>query len=250
MSKTVTGLAILVLLLGGGFLVVSNRQTPSRPTPASTVSQEDQPTEQFSNPKKSAHYESNTPEHGSTLAGVPINVVINFNFDLAPPSSISVTSDGKEYGVGETIIDSNKLTLRRNLDPNSPDGLYTVNYNACWPDKNCHDGSFQFKIDRKQASQFEDMTSKKEVTVKLSEIKFIPANLKISKGTKVTWVNDDEEEHFINTDSHPHHTYLIAQNSKALKKGDQYSYTFEKVGIYPYHCSAHEASMKGNILVE
>src|SRR3989344_9474606 len=57
---------------------------------------------QFQNPKKSAHYESNTPAHGATLAGVPINVVIDFNFDLAKPSAIQIFHDGTEYGTGET----------------------------------------------------------------------------------------------------------------------------------------------------
>lgn len=177
-------------------------------------------------------------------------MVINFNFDLAPPSSISITSDDKEYGVGETIIDPNKLTMRKSLDPSSPDELYTVNYNACWPDKSCHDGYFQFKIDRKKVSEYEDMANKKEITVKMSQFKFNPQNLKISPGTKITWINDDAEDHFVNIDSHPAHTYLLNLNSKALKKGDKYAYTFDKAGIYPYHCSAHESTMKANILVE
>lgn len=73
----------------------------------------------FQNPKKSAHYESNTPSHGTVLAGVPINVAISFNFDLAGNSSISIMKDGKEYGVGDTQIDENKLAMRRKMNPAS-----------------------------------------------------------------------------------------------------------------------------------
>ena len=203
----------------------------------------------FSNPKKSAHYESNTPSHRSTLAGVPVNVVIDFNFDLAKPSSISIMKDAAEYGVGETKIDANKLVLRRDINPDAPDGLYTVTYKACWPDGSCHDGSFQFAIDSKFSANFNDMTDQNNVTIRMSGNTFEPMNIIINKGTKVTWVNDDSVEHFVNTDSHPAHTYEPKQNSQALSYGDSYSYTFEKPGIYPYHCSAHERVMKASILV-
>ena len=205
---------------------------------------------EFGTPKKSAHYETNTPNHGSTLAGVPINVVIDFNFDLAEPSEISIEMNGKDWGVGETVIDENKLSMRRDMDPASPDGIYTVSYNACWPDRTCHDGYFQFAIDRSLSSDSEDMTDQKTVTIRMSDIMFDPKDIKISPGTKVTWINDDEEEHFVNTDSHPAHTYFLEQNSRALGIGDSYSLTFDTAGIYPYHCSAHESLMKGSILVE
>lgn len=204
----------------------------------------------FENPKKSAHWESNTPAHGAILAGVPINVVINFNFDLAAPSEIKIQKDGKDWGVGETTIDSNKLTLRRKMDPTAPDGLYTVVYKACWPDGSCHDGQFQFALDRSASSNFQDLRSKNVVNVSLSDIKFKPQNIRISKGTKVIWTNDDNVTHYVNTDSHPAHTYYLPQNSKALTKGDTYSLVFDQAGIYPYHCSAHADMMSGNILVE
>ena len=204
----------------------------------------------FSSPKKSAHYESNTPAHGAVLAGVPMNVVIDFNFDLAKPSAIQILKDDVDYGVGDTVINVNKLAMRRNLVADAPDGLYTVQYNSCWPDTSCHDGNFQFAIDREQAKSYEDMTGKKGVTIKLSQFHFEPQNLKISKGTKVVWVNDDEVEHYVNTDSHPAHTYYPAQNSKALKTGESFSLVFDDAGIYPYHCSVHASSMVGSLLVE
>jgi len=205
---------------------------------------------QFQNPKKSAHYESNTPAHGATLAGVPINVVIDFNFDVAKGSSISIANNGKEYGVGETLIDSNPLAMRRNIDPNAPDGVYKVSYKACWADGSCHDGDFQFAIDRSRTSEFVDMRNKIEVTINLKNTAFDLQNLRISKGTKVTWVNEDDTVHTVNTDSHPAHTYFINQNSRNLNKGDTYSVTFENAGIYPYHCTPHAGFMTGSILVE
>ena len=253
MKQLLPAIIIILILAVVGFIgwsLISKKQ-PAQTTGAGqtqTALESGQFT--FETPKKSAHYESNTPAHGTTLAGVPTNVVVDFNFDLAPPSQITIKKDGKDYGMGETVIDDNKLAMRKNMEPSSPDGLYTVSYNACWPDGSCHDGNFQFKIDRSKSGGFEDLTGQSEVTVKLSQIMFGPQNIKISKGTKVTWVNNDSVEHYINTDSHPAHTYFPKQNSKALKGGNTYSLTFETAGIYPYHCSAHAQTMTGSILVE
>lgn len=218
-------------------------------TPLSVEMQEQMIT--FERPKKSAHYESNTPAHGAVLAAVPINVVIDFNFDLAVPSEIKILKDGKDYSTSNTIIDSNKLAMRRDMDPNSPDGLYKVDYKACWPDRSCHTGYFQFVIDRSKAESYLDWQDQKEVTVKMSNIKFAPQNIRISRGTKVTWVNDDPVEHYINADSHPAHTYLLDLNSPVLKTGQTFSFTFNESGIYLYHCSAHaDNNMIASLIVE
>lgn len=252
MHKYFIGLGIFALTIVGGFVIyTSTNKTPTPQTTQKTQSElSKMQEEQLSTPKKSAHYESNTPSHGDVLAGVPINVVINFNFDLDSTSSISITKDGVEYSYDELIIDPNKLSMRIKMDPNAPDGLYTVKYNSCWPDKSCHDGSFQFKIDRSQTNNYENMTGKKEVSISLKDIAINPKNVKISKGTKITWVNNDTAEHYVNTDSHPAHTYILDMNSKILGQGESYSYTFTEAGIYPYHCSAHADSMIGSILVE
>ncbi len=253
------GLIIILLLLGvAGFVLINTQSKPevekeeAKTVPKLETSAPDTSSQfTFQTPKKSAHFESNTPEHGAVFAGVPINVVINFNFDLAEPSDISITgSDNKEYGVGETIIDQNKLVLRKVMDQSSPDGKYKVTYNACWPDKNCHDGYFEFAVDRSKQKSFINLKNRKELTIDMKDIKFQPENILISPGTKITWINIDNVDHFINTESHPAHTYYPEQNSRALKKGDKYTLTFNKPGIYLYHCSAHEAYMKGAVVVD
>ena len=245
---------VLVLIAAGVFVVITTQNKGTAPTGNTTVNEapsQNEPAAQFSftTPKKSAHYEGNTPAHGAILAAPPINIVLDFNFDLAVPSAISVTREGNEYATGETVIDRNKLSMRRAFNPEAPDGLYKVTYNACWPDRSCHDGHFEFAIDRASATSYVDMTGKAEVTVKMSEIMFKPKNIKISKGTKVTWINDENMEHYVNTDSHPAHTYYLPQNSSALKLNDAYSVVFDTSGIYPYHCSAHADVMIGSIIV-
>ena len=252
MNKLIIFSIVAVIVIGGIIFFTSQRKEVPAPVsqtaPKTELQKENSLT--FAVPKKSAHYESNTPEHGTTLAGVPVNVVINFNFDLAKGSTIGILNNQKDYGVGETIIDDKKLAMRRKTDTVLPEGLYTVNYKACWADGSCHDGNFQFAIDKKLTSEFVDMTDKKEVVIDLKDFAFNPKSVKISKGTKVTWVNQDSVEHTVNTDSHPAHTYYLSQNSRTLKKGDKYSVTFEEAGIYPYHCTPHADSMKGEILVD
>ncbi len=200
--------------------------------------------------KKTPHYESSAPSSGMVLASPPPNVTIDFNFDLAGDSSISITKDGKDYGSDETSIDENKLAMRRAMKQDVPDGTYTVNYKACWPDNSCHDGQFNFQVSRALASGFTDKRGQSEITIRMSEIKFTPKELRISKGTKVTWVNDEAAVHYVNTDSHPAHTHTPDLNSKALNKGDSYAFTFDDAGAYPYHCSAHASNMTANIIVE
>lgn len=251
MNKTfIAAAAIIVLVIGAVYFVFFKTNKSSSTSSVSSEETSSTQSASFGMEKKSAHYESNTPQHGAILAGVPPNVVINFNFDLAAPSQIKIEKEGKDYGLRETLIDDNKLAMRRQMDPLAPDGVYTVIYNACWPDKSCHDGNFQFAIDRTNSRSFEDLTGQKEVTVTLSEISFKPQNIRVGKGTKVTWINQDNVDHYINTDSHPAHTYFPEQNSRALSNGDTYSVKFNTAGIYPYHCSAHAETMAGSILVE
>jgi plastocyanin len=220
------------------------------PVPAPTLSPTPTPPQPaFGTPKKSPHWESNTPEHGAILAAVPINIVIDFNFDLGPGSDISIMSNGKEYTIGETIIDDNKLAMRHTMDPGAPDGFYRVEYQACWPDGSCHDGYFEFSIDRSKAEEYEDLHDRNEVAVTMKDIAFVPQKIRVSPGTKIVWTNEDSVPHYVNTASHPTHTYYIKMNSKALNKGDTYAITLDTPGIYPYHCSAH-TNMNGSIIVE
>lgn len=200
--------------------------------------------------KKAPHFESSTPASNAMLPAPPPNVTIDFNFDLSEGSGIDITKDDESYASDETTIDENKLAMRRDMSQDAPDGTYVVEYTACWPDGSCHDGRFSFQIDRSLQSDYTDMTGQKEVTIRMTDIMFEPRNLKISKDTKVTWINDDNTIHYVNTDSHPAHTHTPDFNSKALNKGDTYSYTFSQPGAYPYHCSAHAHTMTGTIVVE
>ncbi len=79
-------------------------------------------------------------------------------------------------------------------------------------------------------------------TVTIKNFAFDPATLTISKGTTVTWTNEDSVPHQIVSDSN-------AFSSSPLGKGQTYSFTFSEIGTFSYHCAIHP-SMKGTIAVK
>jgi plastocyanin len=81
-------------------------------------------------------------------------------------------------------------------------------------------------------------------TVTINNFEFQPPSLTVAPGTKVTWVNKDEEPH----------TVLSADGgatfkSPALDTDDKFSLTFDKPGSYKYFCSLHR-HMVGTIVVK
>lgn len=220
------GLALVVILAIVASFFVYTKQSANAPATGEQT--------------KSAHFVDSTPLHGEIYAAQPINITVNFNFDLEAGSKISVISaDGQEWSRGENLIEDQNTALKKNLKQGMPDGTYQVSYTACWADGSCHNGQFTFQIDSKKKSEYLDMRGKKELAVEMKEVKFTQAKIIISPGTKVTWVNKDDLSHFVNTETHPEHTYYPMQNSLELVKGQSYSTTFQTPGQYNYHCSAH-----------
>ena len=71
---------------------------------------------------------------------------------------------------------------------------------------------------------------------------FEPATLTVKVGTKVTWVNRDDEPHTATaTDKR--------FNSKTLENGDRFSTEFNQPGIYKYYCALHP-KMTGQVIVK
>jgi plastocyanin len=80
-----------------------------------------------------------------------------------------------------------------------------------------------------------------EVSVKIDNFTFEPAQLTVKVGTTVTWTNRDDIPH----------TVVSARQfrSTALDTDDKYSFTFTRAGDYKYFCSLHP-HMVGMIKVE
>ncbi len=80
-----------------------------------------------------------------------------------------------------------------------------------------------------------------EVNVSIVNFAFDPGSLTITTGTTVTWTNNDTVAHDVLADDG-------TWGSVSLAKGDTYTYTFTKTGIYSYHCGVHP-TMKATITV-
>ena len=78
--------------------------------------------------------------------------------------------------------------------------------------------------------------------VKIDNFSFGPGTLTVPVGTTVTWTNRDDIPHtVVSTEG--------AFKSKVLDTDEKFSFTFSKVGSYPYFCSIHP-KMTGKVVVE
>jgi plastocyanin len=79
-------------------------------------------------------------------------------------------------------------------------------------------------------------------TIVVKSFMFTPMNLKVKAGTRITWMNKDEEPHTVASDQG-------LFRSSALDTDESISYQFDKPGTYHYTCSIHPR-MIGTITVE
>jgi plastocyanin len=90
-----------------------------------------------------------------------------------------------------------------------------------------------------RANTEQSATATAEVTI--DNFSFRPQTLTVAVGTAVTWTNRDDIPHTVVSDD-------AVFKSKARDTNEQFSYTFDKPGTYPYHCSIHP-KMTGQVVV-
>jgi plastocyanin len=78
--------------------------------------------------------------------------------------------------------------------------------------------------------------------VEIHDMRFNPESLTIAAGTKVTWVNEDDQPHTV-TDRNG------VFRSAALDTKDTFSYSFAAPGEFTYFCTIHPM-MVGRIVVK
>lgn len=82
------------------------------------------------------------------------------------------------------------------------------------------------------------------VTVRVADMTFSPADLRISVGDTVTWEFDDSAPHSVQGIGDD----AMGINSPILNEGE-WSYTFIAPGTYRYLCSLHP-EMRGTVIVD
>jgi plastocyanin len=69
--------------------------------------------------------------------------------------------------------------------------------------------------------------------------------IEIKVGDTVTWINNDSSPHTVTSSSNDG---SITFDSDVLRRGETFSFTFDKEGQYPYLCTLHP-SMVGTVVV-
>lgn len=92
-----------------------------------------------------------------------------------------------------------------------------------------------------------DAAGSAQVTIDNS--KFSPEEITVNAGDEVTWKNEDGTAHFVATDNHPSHTILPGMESQVLDAGESWSFVFDEVGEWDYHCHLHP-NETGTVIVE
>jgi plastocyanin len=70
---------------------------------------------------------------------------------------------------------------------------------------------------------------------------YVPGELDIAVGTTVTWMNTDSTSHTSTSNA-------AGWDSGIVAPGGQFSFAFQNVGTFPYHCAIHPG-MVGTVVV-
>jgi plastocyanin len=84
--------------------------------------------------------------------------------------------------------------------------------------------------------------------VAIENFTFQPDSISVPPGATVTWVNCEP------SGTEPHTTTSDPSgalwDSPDLSPGDRFSHTFPAGGVFPYHCTPHQAFMTGKVVVQ
>jgi plastocyanin len=81
-----------------------------------------------------------------------------------------------------------------------------------------------------------------EVQIVIENFAFVPSEITIAVGTKITWINKDEAPHTATSTDKKF-------NTGGLDTDDKYSFVFNEKGEFPYFCALHP-HMTANITVK
>lgn len=79
--------------------------------------------------------------------------------------------------------------------------------------------------------------------VTIKDFAFSPTTIKVKKGTKVTWTNQDSTAHTVTATSGG------GFDSGSIAQGASFSFTFNTTGTFSYKCSFHP-DMMGTVIVQ
>lgn len=78
--------------------------------------------------------------------------------------------------------------------------------------------------------------------VRISQHRYEPSAITVQRGATIRWVNDDDDPHTVTSDGG-------AFASRGIDTREEFTFTFDAPGRYPYHCTLHPL-MKGSVVVQ
>jgi plastocyanin len=79
-------------------------------------------------------------------------------------------------------------------------------------------------------------------TVRIQNFAFGVTEIRVARGSQVTWVNCDSQSHTSTSDTDAWDSGLISPNTTFTR-------TFDQAGRFPYHCEPHPG-MRATVVVE
>ena len=126
------------------------------------------------------------------------------------------------------VLAGGAFALTNNSDNKSEKPVNTTSSTSSKPDDN---------------STQTDQTTSNTNSVSINNFKFSPSSITVKKGTTVTWTNNDSVGHTVTeTDGKD------GPKSSDLNQGQSFSFTYNTVGTFKYHCSIH-TNMTGSVTV-
>ncbi len=83
--------------------------------------------------------------------------------------------------------------------------------------------------------------------VNIENYTFVPATMTVKKGTTVTWTNKDKAKHNVVADDDSPEG---GPDGPLISQGETYSFTFDTVGTFKYHCQPHPYMMAEVVVTE
>lgn len=93
-------------------------------------------------------------------------------------------------------------------------------------------------------------------TVTMRLIAFKPGNLTVDAGATVTWKQTDAGFHTVTSGTVAQGAAFVTEepdgkfDSGEIAKGKTFEFTFNEPGTYPYFCTIHPATMRGEVTVK
>ena len=168
------------------------------------------------------------------------NILLDENGRFIPDALTTLFVKRKEFGFGEAY--QNNRNGEWEYGAYRPDGTTQTASTATGGCAICHldagaQNDFTFRRDR-----FASNGSGAAPLATMSHYRFIPGDLTVKPGTVVTWYNDDQVQHQINS---PNGFF----NSQYMTPGASYSKKFTEAGEFEIRCTLH-AGMRAKVIVK